>query len=126
MRTRRLGKDPQLQAVTSARPLSRGSNGSGVAQVQDLLASIGFQLPNSMSRKGADGIFGPETERTVKEFQQRNSLTPDGFVGPKTLDMLERIIEENPFLEAPDPAREVAVNQFDATAPASQKRSVYL
>jgi len=126
VRTRRLGNDPQLQKVTKPVPLSRGSKGSGVAQVQDLLASIGFKLPNSMSRKGADGIFGAETEKAVKEFQLANNLKVDGFVGPDTLEMLEQIIEKNPALEAPDPLREALLNQFDASAPASQKRSVYL
>jgi peptidoglycan hydrolase-like protein with peptidoglycan-binding domain len=127
MRTRRLGKDPQLRQVASnTLLLSSGSQGTGVAQVQDLLASIGFRLPNSMSRKGADGIFGPETQRVVKDFQQRNGLKVDGIVGPKTLDKLEQIIERNPSLEAPDPLQELAVNAFDASAPASQKRSVHL
>jgi peptidoglycan hydrolase-like protein with peptidoglycan-binding domain len=127
MRTRRLGTDPQLLQVSRrALVLSRGSHGSGVAQVQDLLASIGFRLPASMSRAGADGRFGAETERTVKGFQQRNGLTADGLIGPKTLDALEKIIESNPALESPDPAREVAVNQFDTTAPVHRKRSVYL
>lgn len=126
MRTRRLGKDAQLKIVTSAKPLSRGSTGTGVAQVQDLLASIGFQLPKSMSKKGADGVFGAETEQAVRDFQQKNGLKVDGFVGPQTLDMLEQIIEKNPSLESPDPVQEAMLNQFDSTAPASQKRAVYL
>ena len=126
MRTRRLGNDPQLQKVTSPVPLSRGSKGSGVAQVQDLLTSIGLKLPNSMSSKGADGVYGAETEKAVKEFQLANSLKVDGFVGPDTLEALEQIIEKNPGLESPDPLKEALLNQFDVAAPASQKRSVYL
>jgi peptidoglycan hydrolase-like protein with peptidoglycan-binding domain len=125
VRTRRLGNDPQLQKVTKPAPLSLGSKGSGVAQVQDLLVSIGFKLPKSMSSKGADGVFGAETEKAVKEFQQANGLKVDGFVGPATLEMLEQIIEKKPGLESPDPGREALLNQFDVAAPASQKRSVY-
>jgi peptidoglycan hydrolase-like protein with peptidoglycan-binding domain len=127
MQTRRLGNDPQLQKVASRTlTLMRGSQGSGVAQVQDLLDSLGFKLPGSMSRKGADGIFGAETERALKEFQQRNSLKADGVVGPKTLDALEMAIKNRPSLEAPDPLVEAAANRADAFAPADRKRSVYL
>ena len=126
MRTRRLGSDQQLQkAAANVSLLSIGSNGSGVAQVQDLLASIGFKLPRSMKKKGADGKFGPETQAAVMEFQRRNGLKADGIVGPKTIDKLEQTIEANPFLEAPDPAQEAAAAQFDRVAPVSQKRSVY-
>jgi peptidoglycan hydrolase-like protein with peptidoglycan-binding domain len=31
-----------------------------------------------------DGNFGPKTQQHVKDFQQANSLTPDGVVGPLT------------------------------------------
>jgi peptidoglycan hydrolase-like protein with peptidoglycan-binding domain len=127
MRTKRLGKDPQLQIVASkALLLSLGKQGSGVKQIQDILASIGFNLPKSMSRKGADGIFGAETERVVKEFQASRGLKADGIVGSKTLDALEQVIIEKPFLEVPDPAQEAALNVFDASAPKNMKRSVYL
>ena len=127
MRTQRLGQDPQLQKVASKTLLlSRGTRGSGVGQLQDLLDSMGLALPNSMSKQGADGIFGAETDRVVKEFQKSRGLKADGIVGPKTLDLLEEVIVQNPFLEVPDRAREAAVNAFDASAPKNQKRSVYL
>lgn len=37
----------------------------------------------------ADGIFGPNTEKAVKEFQKANGLVADGIVGQKTWDKLD-------------------------------------
>ena len=37
---------------------------------------------------GADGDFGPGTERALKEWQSANGLTADGIAGPKTLEKL--------------------------------------
>jgi len=31
-----------------------------------------------------DGVFGDQTERAVKEWQNTNGLTVDGIVGPAT------------------------------------------
>jgi peptidoglycan hydrolase-like protein with peptidoglycan-binding domain len=37
---------------------------------------------------GADGAFGPGTERALKSWQEANGLTVDGIAGPMTLNML--------------------------------------
>jgi peptidoglycan hydrolase-like protein with peptidoglycan-binding domain len=37
---------------------------------------------------GADGDFGPGTERALKEWQSANGLVADGIAGPKTLEKL--------------------------------------
>lgn len=54
----------------------RGSRGAVVRQIQIALN----QYP--------DSIFGPETQRAVKEFQMKHGLKPDGIVGPATLAKL--------------------------------------
>jgi lysozyme family protein len=38
----------------------------------------------SLDVSGIDGVFGSKTQDAVKSFQQGNSLTVDGIVGPLT------------------------------------------
>jgi peptidoglycan hydrolase-like protein with peptidoglycan-binding domain len=61
----------------------RGSRGDAVRAVQYELQLRG--LPEGPSQGvQVDGIFGPETEATVRAFQDALSLTVDGIVGPVT------------------------------------------
>lgn len=39
---------------------------------------------------GCDGVFGPNTERVLKEFQRTHNLLPDGVCGSKTWDVISR------------------------------------
>lgn len=39
-------------------------------------------------KDGADGIFGSDTERVVKQFQKDNGLVVDGIIGIKTISIL--------------------------------------
>ncbi len=57
--------------------LRQGSRGQIVRYLQEKLYSKLYPI-------SVDGIFGPNTEKVVKEFQTANGLTPDGIVGPKT------------------------------------------
>ena len=57
--------------------LRKGSRGPLVAEVQEKL-----------NIAPADGIFGPGTERLIKEWQAANGLTADGILGPNTLGKL--------------------------------------
>ena len=52
--------------------------GSDVERLQEALKKAGITV-------GVDGEFGLGTDKAVKEFQQRKSLTADGIVGSKTL-----------------------------------------
>lgn len=67
------------EAEAAARPtLRRGAAGEAVREVQQRLKGWGYY-------DGAvDGKFGPQTEKAVRFFQQRNGLAVDGVVGPAT------------------------------------------
>lgn len=56
--------------------LRKGMRGDGVKAMQEALGI------------GADGIFGPGTERKLKEWQSANGLVADGIAGPATLGKL--------------------------------------
>lgn len=56
--------------------LRKGMRGDGVKAMQ---AALGI---------GADGVFGPGTERKLKEWQEAHGLVADGIAGPATLGEL--------------------------------------
>lgn len=57
--------------------VDKGDKGSLVAAIQKLLGGI-----------KADGVFGPQTEAAVKQFQTNRGLEVDGIVGKKTWEQL--------------------------------------
>src|SRR5215216_826064 len=72
--------------LESSRPLLKnGSKGDAVETLQRALAAVDYD-PG-----GVDGIFGPNTERAVKEFQTSQGLAADGVVGPKTWAALDNL-----------------------------------
>jgi putative chitinase len=56
--------------------LRKGCRGNGVKIMQEALGI------------GADGIFGPGTEKALKAWQAKNGLTADGIAGPATFAKL--------------------------------------
>ena len=56
--------------------LRKGMKGDGVKAMQ---AALGV---------GADGVFGPGTERALKTWQHEHDLVADGIAGPATLAKL--------------------------------------
>lgn len=57
----------------------RGSTGSEVIRIQKKLKTWGYY------KGSVDGIYGSQTEKAVRLFQQRNGLSVDGIAGPVTL-----------------------------------------
>ncbi len=68
-------------AASSVVTVRKGDRGPAVKSVQRRL------------RLHADGVFGPQTHRSVKRFQKRRSLEADGIVGPQT----RRALRLKPF-----------------------------
>ncbi|MFJ8052905.1 peptidoglycan-binding protein [Streptomyces luteogriseus] len=67
------GNSRTLKAV-----LAMGHAGPEVAEAQCLLREAG------LSPGAVDGIFGPHTQRAVKDLQKRAGLVVDGIIGPHT------------------------------------------
>ncbi len=63
-------------------PMMRGDD---VAELQLLLGSLGFDSG------WIDGIFGPETEKGVADFQRNAGIPVDGVAGPTTIATLTRL-----------------------------------
>lgn len=61
--------------------VSSGSSGDAVLAAQGQLRTQGWRL-------AADGVFGPQTNRSVRDFQVAHGLVDDGVVGPLTWQTL--------------------------------------
>src|SRR6187200_3299727 len=57
--------------------LKQGTRGDAVKKLQEKLGV------------GADGQFGPGTEKAVRDYQQKNGLVTDGEAGPATLAQMK-------------------------------------
>lgn len=126
MRSRRLGRhDDLVKASTNSLLLQQGSEGAGVAELQSLLADMGFSLDASLSGGRPDGVYGPETEKAVKEFQRRSGLFPDGVVGRDTITKLDSLVVSHSMLEVTTDDLERANLVRNLTTPVSRCNFAY-
>lgn len=87
-------RNAPIRGITSSypgTPLRIGSTGPNVVIVQTSLNRIAQNYPAIPKIPAVDGIFGPKTEASLKEFQRIFNLTPDGIVGPATWYRLVRL-----------------------------------
>lgn len=63
-------------------PLLRGDD---VGDLQRRLNALGFDA------RRVDGLFGPDTQRALVEFQRSTGLVPDGICGSDTVAALDRV-----------------------------------
>jgi len=79
-------------------------NRAATSIVQMAMAITGAKMPRSTLRNGMmDGIFGSETDTTVRQFQTSNKLKVDGTVGQKTITALDQFLA--PFRLPPAPSQ---------------------
>lgn len=72
-------------------PLQNGSSGSDVRLMQEYLNRIRANYPLIPQISVVDGVYGPMTERAVKEFQRTFNLTADGIIGRSTWNKIVQI-----------------------------------
>jgi len=72
-----------------------GDTGDDVKRLQRVFARMKTLGPDDVT-----GIFGPQTEQAVKDFQQSNGLVVDGVVGPITWGHIHPYREASPTLQA--------------------------
>lgn len=77
------GKEEETEDMKPT--IKKGSKGEYVALAQSMLIQRGYDL----GKWGADGDFGSQTEKAVKEFQTDHGLKADGIIGPATWAALE-------------------------------------
>ncbi|MFO7548178.1 MAG: peptidoglycan-binding protein [Acidimicrobiia bacterium] len=78
------------------RPMLRGDD---VAELQRRLNTLGFDTGK------VDGIFGPESERAILEFQSNRNLAEDGVAGPEVITEL-RLLARGPLSGGREAIRE--------------------
>lgn len=79
-----------IAASNNAPPLRKGARGRAVHLIQFALLDLGHSMPRSTGRAfSPDGIYGDETVRVVKAFQQSKRITDDGEVGRETMRHLD-------------------------------------
>ena len=92
LKSPRYAGQPSLEsAYDNSPPLSRGMTDPGVASVQQGMIDAGHPMPVSTKTGKPDGIFGKETDATVRDFQGKHGLVADGLVGRKTMGRLDEL-----------------------------------
>ena len=71
-----------LAQRASAELYKKGSGGAVVSEIQTRLKNWGYYNGD------VDGVYGSQTEKAVRWFQQKNGLNADGQVGDQTLAAL--------------------------------------
>ncbi|MFB5662359.1 peptidoglycan-binding protein [Alteribacillus sp. HJP-4] len=74
---------PSVKTEAVSRSLRQGMRGNDVRDLQMILENRGIY------KSALDGVFGADTARAVRSYQQENGLQEDGIYGPQTFSALE-------------------------------------
>jgi hypothetical protein len=96
------GNERLQRAFHNDPPLRLGEQSNGVAGLQQALTDLGYDMPRSTASGEPDGIYGSETARIVREFQEEFGVRhPSGHeAGHKTLASLDVLFEHENETEA--------------------------
>ena len=110
---------PEITPNKKYHNLKKGDKGSDVKALQKRLIELGY-LPEG----SADGNFGNQTYKAVRNFQYYNGLTRDGIAGKKTQTYLFENPDVNPYpTETPAPEETPAPTETQTTEAPTEKPS---
>ena len=103
-------------------PQQNGSSGNYITVLQVMLNRFSRNYPAIPRISPVDGIFGAQTEESVKQFQRIFNLTPDGIVGQATwyklvflyvgvTNLSELVSEGQPYTQIQGPATGVTLQE---------------
>lgn len=75
-----------IKQQTVRRTIRKGDSGEDVRELQRML-----NADKRYSGLAEDGVFGPDTESSVRAYQYDHGLSPDGIVGPLTWAALDTL-----------------------------------
>lgn len=107
------GKRPTIKPLQNPTPTGprdyymNGDAGTDIKKYQEQLTYIG--LPVTI-----DGIYGDQMESTVKLFQSRKQLDPDGILGKGTMKKLQEVYDERKAGEVAKPATSTPIETEEA------------
>ena len=84
-------EQPALDVALGSRLLKKGMSGADVKALQELLMQLGYDL----TKYGADGKYGSETEAAVLDFQKDQEILQDGKYGSETHAALMDAVADN-------------------------------
>ena len=65
----------------------KGDINTNIGKIAEFMYKV---FPSYTSKKALGNLLGDNLVKSIKEFQRRTGLEPDGNIGPKTLNMLEK------------------------------------
>lgn len=105
---------PEITPNKKYHNLKKGDKGSDVKALQKRLIELGY-LPEG----SADGNYGNQTYRAVRNFQYNNGLTRDGIAGRRTQTYLFENPDVNPY-----PTETPAPEETETPAPAETPEEI--